>query len=188
MYQNHPLESTAGKDVACYVNVNNSFPKEPIHNSPVATSLDELRGYKTYYNAGSVRSSTGTNTSSVDSIEDSYVTNAKPNDKIQNKSPNQSRKNIKTTIYDENHYALARMSSRDGFEIATKRETSKIATNLTNFQSTRFYCFCTIWLVIVAVTIIGIIVTLVAAGVIGPPKNPVTVTNSTNKPPEGKYI
>ena len=110
------------------------------------------------------------------------ITNPKQHDNAQVKPPHLSRKNITSTIYDENHYALARIPSSDSFEIATKRETSKFERNLTKCQSRRFYCFCTIWLVILAVTIIGIIVTLVAAGVIGP-QDPVT-----KKPIEGKYI
>jgi hypothetical protein len=191
MYQNQPLESTKGENLGYYINVNYSSPKEHVHIVPVDNSVDDDdRGYKIYSNEGSVRSSRDSYTNSMASFENSFVTNAKQYENIQVKSPSQSRKNIISTIYDANHYALARLPSSDDFEIATKSETSKIETNLINFQSKRLYCFFTIWLVILAVTIIGIIVTLVAAGVIqpkNPDTDPGTVTNPTKKPPEGKY-
>ena len=117
---------------------------------------DNVRGYKTYYVDGGMPSSTNKelyyyeNPAADESMKPGNVPFRPP-------EQNTGKKRDRSTIYDEDHYTLARLpSSESSDDVQTHNQHSEKAdepdTEKENSRrcSYRCYCFTTIWLLILA--------------------------------------
>ena len=143
-----------------YIDSNNGQRAYNSTNESYNVSTENFRGYKTYYVDVNSPDSTATRSDSVDSSYDYYVTeaNAKHDIDFRATTPNTKKKRDRSTIYDEDNYALARESSSYDYDTtsspANDKHTSAIAGKSTNnfFQTNKCLCFTTLWLIIISAT------------------------------------
>ena len=157
----------------------------PYHSSSNKPS-DNVRGYKTYYVDGGMPSSTNKelyyyeNPAANGSMKPGNVPFRPP-------EQNTGKKRHRSTIYDEDHYTLARLpSSESSDDVQTHNQHSEKAdepdTEKENSRrcSYRCYCFTTIWLLVMAVAGVAVVFLLVGGNIFEQDNaNPSNGTGST---------
>ena len=138
----------------------------PYHSSSNKPS-DNVRGYKTYYVDGGMPSSTN---KELYYYENPAVDESMKPGNVPFRPPEQNtgKKRDRSTIYDEDHYTLARLPSSESIDdvqthnqdLEKVDEQDKEKEN-SRSCSYRCYCFTTIWLLILAGAGIAVVFLLV---------------------------
>ena len=143
-------------NVGYYIDADHIQTQQHPYHSPSNTHLDNVRGYKTYYVDGEMPSSTN---KELYYYENSAVGESKKPGNVLFRPPEQNtgKKRDRSTIYDEDHYTLARLPSSESIDdvqthnqdLEKVDEQDKEKEN-SRSCSYRCYCFTTIWLLILA--------------------------------------
>ena len=158
-------------NVGYYIDADHIQTQQHPYHSPSNTHLDNVRGYKTYYVDGEMPSSTN---KELYYYENSAVGESKKPGNVLFRPPEQNtgKKRDRSTIYDEDHYTLARLPSSESnedvrthnqhFETADEPNKEKQDSRRCSY---RCYCFTTIWLLILAVAGVAVVFLLVGGNI-----------------------
>ena len=166
------IEPSNKNNIGYYIDADDAQSAQYPYPSSSNIHSDNVRDYKTYYVDGGMPSSTSNkelyyydNPSSDESKKPGNVLFRPP-------EQNTGKKRDRSTIYDENHYTLARLpSSESSDDVQTQNQHLKKVDQPDKEKensrrcSYRCYCFTTIWLLILAAAGVAVVFLLVGGNV-----------------------
>ena len=180
------IEPSNKNIVGYYIDADDAQTAQYPYHSSSNRHLDNVRGYKTYYVDGGMPSSTN---KELYYYENPAVGESKKPENVLFRPPEQNtgKKRDRSTIYDEDHYTLARLPSSESnedvqthnqhFETADEPNKEKQDSRRCSY---RCYCFTTIWLLILAIAGVAVVFLLVGGNIfIRNNANPSNGTGST---------